>query len=307
VPGVLGGHNWQPMYYSPTSGLVYIPVHETAATLETEVGYKTMLGGVGVGVRLENFEFPDSPVQQKEVLGQLKGYLLAWDPVAGREAWRAPHPTFDNGGILSTAGNLVIQGDTDGFLNIYNATTGEQLWRYDVDSAVLGAPISWSAEGRQYISVIAGFGGGIALFGGRASWGASGPRHNKSRVLTFALDGQAHLVPSEPAIALTTRSPPPQFAAAARIKVGENAFNRTCANCHGYSAISGGVVPDLRHSPALADATAWKAIAYDGVLVNAGMRGYKNQFSEQELEAVRAYVISRAEVESRFEKESAHP
>lgn len=69
----------------------------------------------------------------------------------------------------------------------------------------------------------------------------------------------------------------------------------------------GGVVPDLRHSPALADATAWKAIAYDGVLVNAGMRGYKKQFSEQELEAVRAYVISRAEVESRFEKESAYP
>ena len=53
---------------------------------------------------------------------------------------------------------------------------------------------------------------------------------------------------------------------------------------------------------ALGDAVTWKAIAYDGSLGSAGMRGYKAVFSAQEIEAIRAYVISRAEVEARFEK-----
>jgi quinohemoprotein ethanol dehydrogenase len=195
----------------------------------------------------------------------------------------------------------VVQGDTDGFLNIYNATNGQRLWRYDVGSGVLGAPITWSAGGRQYVSVIAGFGGGIALFGGRASWGENGPRHNKSRVLTFALDGHALLAPRPTEPPRPPLTPPAQFATVAGIKIGETAFNRTCANCHGFDAISGGVVPDLRYSAALADPATWKSIAYDGMLGAAGMRGYKGVFSEQEVEAIRAYVISRAQVDARFE------
>jgi alcohol dehydrogenase (cytochrome c)/quinohemoprotein ethanol dehydrogenase len=295
IPGTLGGHNWQPMAYNSQTGLVYIPVHETSTVLLNDPSYKALPNAFNGGVDLRGQALPDDPANK---VAALKGYLLAWDPVAGKEVWRAANPTFDNGGVLSTAGNLVVQGDTEGFLNIYDARTGRKLWNFDAGSGIVAAPISWSAKGRQYISLVVGFGGGVALFGGEGAWGASGPRRNKSRVLTFALDGKASLPPREQTMQAPV-GPPPQFANARMLEEGEQAFNRTCLMCHGPAAVSGGVLPDLRHSPAIADADTFFAIVHGGILGDAGMPSFKRSFTPAQIEAVRGYIISRARMDAK--------
>ena len=61
-------------------------------------------------------------------------------------------------------------------------------------SAILAAPITYEAQGKQYITVLAGYGGSSGLYAGEANWGPDGPRHNKSRVLTFALGPKVRVV-----------------------------------------------------------------------------------------------------------------
>ena len=78
--------------------------------------------------------------------------LLAWNPVTQKPAWKITTPAPWNGGTLVTAGGLVFQGHIDGTFNAYDATTGKQVWSYPAGNAVLGAPISYSVNGTQYIS-----------------------------------------------------------------------------------------------------------------------------------------------------------
>jgi alcohol dehydrogenase (cytochrome c)/quinohemoprotein ethanol dehydrogenase len=64
--------------------------------------------------------------------------------------------------------------------------------------------------------------------------------------------------------------------------------------CHGDSAFSGGVLPDLRHSVALSDPNLWQSIVHDGVRSANGMVSFGGQMSPAEIETIRAYVIHRA-------------
>jgi outer membrane protein assembly factor BamB len=63
--------------------------------------------------------------------------LLAWDPVKQKEAWHFDYPGLWNGGILTTAGNLVVQGNATGALAAYRADTGQKLWSMSTQSAVM--------------------------------------------------------------------------------------------------------------------------------------------------------------------------
>src|SRR5262249_58216907 len=94
-----------------------------------------------------------------------KGALLAWDPVRQKAAWRAPLDTIWNGGALSTAGGLVFQGAADGWIFAYDAAGGQRLWRYDAGLGVIAAPATYTVRGRQYVSVLVGYGGSAAIWG----------------------------------------------------------------------------------------------------------------------------------------------
>jgi len=61
-----------------------------------------------------------------------------------------------NGGILTTAGNLVIQGNAVGFLSAYRADTGEKLWSMSAQSAIVAAPVTYEVDGEQYVAVLSG-------------------------------------------------------------------------------------------------------------------------------------------------------
>lgn len=294
MPGGIGGHNWQPMSYSARTRLVYIPTQEVGGLYKPTPEFTRRPVGTNLGLDLNMMEMPKDPRVLKAAMAVSKAYLLAWDPVAQREVWRAPNPGIVNGGVLSTAGDLVFQGDSDGKFNAYDAVNGIRLWSFDAQDTVMAAPISYMVKGRQYISVVVGFGGAVALVGGQSAWGPNGPRHNKSRVLTFALDGTAKALPPAAPIRFTPVLSVPAVGTPAMAEGGRLLYLNSCAVCHGASAKSAGVLPDLRRSAAITDGATFYAIVGQGALSDRGMVSFARNYDRAQIETIRAYLASRA-------------
>jgi quinohemoprotein ethanol dehydrogenase len=293
MPGPSGGHNWEPMSFSPSTGLVYIPAQELPFPYLRDPNFEPHALAVNMGIDQAKTSLPQDPKSKAQALAGLKGYLTAWDPVAGREVWRAPYAGPWNGGVLATAGNLVFQGSAAGELIAYRASDGRKLWSFAAQTGVIAAPMTFAVEGKQYVSVLAGWGGVFPLVAGELSF-KSGRQVNRSRVLTFALGGHAQLPPpvhSEPSYL-----PPPTIAVNATLaSEGAVQYARRCGSCHGDAAVSGGLVPDLRFTPALANDALWKAIIEDGALAGSGMIAFKSELTRRQEDALRAYLIKRAQ------------
>ena len=279
MPGPDGAHSWHPMAYNPKTGLVYIPAQEIGKSFTPVKDFKPSEIGWNLGV-----DVAGTP-------GAKKGYLLAWDPVAQKEAWRSEHVGPWNGGIATTAGNLVIQGDATGHLNAYRADTGEKLWSIDCQSPIMAAPVSYEVNGEQYIAVLSGFGSAFSLQAGKQA-AQSGNIRNISRVLAFKIGGTATLPVAAPMQQLVL-NPPPATADAATVTAGEQLFGRYCAACHGEYAVGGGVVPDLRASSFLGNDFFYE-IVLNGAMKDAGMAPFKAVLDKDSATAIRAYVIQRA-------------
>ena len=197
-----------------------------------------------------------------------------------------------NGGMLTTAGNLVVQGDAAGNFNVYRADSGEKLWSTRRRRAVMAGPVTYEVNGEQYIAVMAGWGGGFPLLEGKEA-AKSGNLRNVSRVLAFKVGGTATLPAAAAggeARARIRRRRPPIAATVAR---GEHLFGQYCSVCHGESAVGGGVVPDLRASSFLGN-DFWYEIVLNGAMKDAGMAPFKAVLDQKDAEAIRAYVIHRA-------------
>src|SRR5262249_55547238 len=165
-PMAFGGHNWHPMSYSPKTGLVYIPTHDIMGAYRSLPDFKVDPGGWNTGT-----DFNVSALPAKDAM---KGALVAWDPVNQKEVWRHPYALPWNGGLLSTGGNLVFEGTTDGRFVAYRASDGVQLWESLTGTGVIAAPVTYLLDGKQYVSVLAGGGGAFALAAGEAARGAGG-------------------------------------------------------------------------------------------------------------------------------------
>jgi len=279
MPGPDGGHSWHPMAYNPNTGLVYIPAQEIGKSFTPVKDFQTSSIGWNLAV-----DVAGTP-------GAKKGYLLAWDPVKQKEAWRSDYIGPWNGGILTTSGNLVVQGDAAGNLNAYRADTGEKLWSFSVQSPIMAAPVSYEVNGEQYIAVLSGFGSAFSLQAGRVA-AQSGNLRNISRVLAFKIGGTAALPPAPPEQKLVL-NPPPATADAATVAAGEQLFGRYCSACHGENAVGGGVVPDLRASTFLGNDFFFE-IVLNGAMKDAGMAPFKAVLDQKDATAIRAYVIQRA-------------
>ena len=141
LPGALGAHSWQAMAFNPKTALVYIPAQEIPMSYASVKNYAPTPIGWNVGTATTN-------------LPNVKGYLVAWDPVHQKEAWRANYLGPWNGGILTSAGNLVVQGNAAGDLSAYRADSGQKLWSMFAQSPVMAAPITYEVNGEQYIAVL---------------------------------------------------------------------------------------------------------------------------------------------------------
>jgi PQQ-dependent dehydrogenase (methanol/ethanol family) len=303
VPGPLGAHSWQPMSYSPLTGLVYIPVNDVGFKYKSAEHFEFKKLASNYGVDVVAAGMPQDPKIKKAILDTVKGKLVAWDPVQQKQTWAIERPGPWNGGVLSTAGNLVFEGTAGGSFEAYRADTGEKLWSFSAQTGVMAGPVAYLANGEQYVAVLAGWGGVFPLATGEVSW-KSGRVRNISRMLAFKLGGKASLPPL-PEVEEPVLKPPLSRASAATIHQGEQLYQRTCAACHGDVAVSGGVLPDLRYSGTL-DNDQWFYVVLDGVLQSKGMVSFKSEVSREDAAAIRAYVIFRAN-QSLAEAKTAAP
>jgi quinohemoprotein ethanol dehydrogenase len=220
----------------------------------------------------------------------VEGRLIAWDPVAQREVWRAEQVTAWNGGTLTTAGNLVFAGTADGRFVAYHAETGAQLWEAPAGTGVIAAPVTYEVDGEQYVTVMAGWGGAFPLAYGEA--GAKAGVTSVGRALTFKLGGTATL---PPAIPYVSTPPAPLFevaADAAALREGGVAYHEWCAVCHGLKVVGGGVIPDLRHAVAETHAR-WDDVVRGGVRAQAGMPSFADVLDERQSRLIQQYVMQR--------------
>ena len=116
---------------------------------------------------------------------------------------------------------------------------------------------------------------------------------NVSRVLTFKL-GATGSLPEVDWKPVVTFNPPEQTASDETIQKGFGLYQSICMGCHGLNAVSGLLITDLRGSGFLHDAASWDSVVRDGVLREKGMASFAQQVSEEESQAIRAYVIQQA-------------
>ncbi len=276
-PNMWGAHSAQPMAYNPGTRLVYIPA----------VNVPDVVTWQGDG------EYTDTLEMFDEVDGKphIPGMLIAWDPVTQSEKWSVPHDVAFNGGVLTTAGNLVFQGDADGVFSAYNAQTGERLWSVATGSAISAAPVTYSLDGQQHVLIPVGAGSGIQF--AYPSFTAGRKTIGKTRLMSFSLEGKATM-PDSTYIAPQLPELPPLTASAETIEQGRELFAaKECSGCHGKGAVArvGGTVPDLRYTDK-ATYLQWDGIVIGGARSAKGMPAFK--LSTEEAGAIRAWVLSRA-------------
>ena len=292
VPGALGAHNWQPMAFSPQTGFAYIPANRAVFGYSDPKSFKVQPGRWNLGLGAPGAAASDDPAAFAAVRKMLGGRLIAWDPVGQKEAWGFDYSEPWNGGILTTAGKLVFQGDTRGNLRAFAADTGKVLWEKNLGIAIMAAPVTFEHDGEQYVAVVGGYGGAYALTS--AFNDNPGPRPN-GRLFVFRIGGKAEM-PKIAKLAPAPANPPADTFAPAQIARGDAVFARECWVCHGPGAASSGVVPDLRRSAMLASAEAWNSIVIGGALKDRGMISFSQTLSASDAEDVRAYVGQRAKL-----------
>ena len=262
-PGPLGGHNWQAMSFSPKTGLVYLPAQDNGRYYEASkdaaiTPLEWNLGLQPIGRNIEKFDIP------------YKGRLLAWDPVARKPRWTVEYGAYWNGGTLATAGNLVFQGTAAGDFIAYNASTGDKLWSAYAGTGIVAPPVTYMIDGKQYVSVMAGWGGAFT----RRS-------RNYGRILTFAIGGKAAPLTRT---ALRRVTAIPSNASQADIAAGAKIYAAYCVRCHSTAT----VLPDLRRStPAVLNGL--EKIVHDG-FVDRGMPAFP-EIDKTMVAQLRAYLL----------------
>lgn len=155
APSFLGAKNWMPMAYSPDTELFYVPANEWGMDLWNEpITYKKGAAYLGAG-------FTIKPLNEDYI-----GALRAVDPESGKVVWEYKNNAPLWGGVMTTGGGLVFTGTPEGFLKAFDDKTGEELWKFQTGSGVVGCPVTWEQDGEQFIAVPSGWGGAVPLWGG---------------------------------------------------------------------------------------------------------------------------------------------
>ncbi|TXS96467.1 PQQ-dependent dehydrogenase, methanol/ethanol family [Parahaliea maris] len=275
-PSAYGGHNWPPMAWSPETRLVYIPARE----------YGFVWGSDRITWFMTGHDV--STLTDRDLEGKLYGQLLAWDPVLQRAAWTVKFDTLTNGGVLATAGDLVINGSEDGYLRFFNAKNGEQLHEIFFGTGIIAPPISYSVGDEQYIALGVGWNGPKAEPLGPDT---TSKYSNAGRLVVLKLDGSEVEPADKIQLQPFMRDDKPQDADL--IAEGVARYQQHCAICHGVVG-EDTVVPDLRRmSQGVFD--AFDLIVLQGLMEAGGMASFGDVLDTEDTKAIRAYLVDWAQ------------
>lgn len=294
TPSPWGAHNWHAMSFNPNTGLVYLPTIHIRAEFTDERyddNWKSVAFEGGTAVDYAKGQNP------RDYLGSLQ----AWDPVQQKAVWSVPQPYAWASGTLTTAGNLVFQGDPQGKLTAYDARTGKTLWQFDAGLGISAPPITYKLAGKQYVSILVGYGGGYSgrILPGAENLGWAYGVHTR-RLLTFSTSGkdsgdiqQPPPYHPEPIVEAGFDIDPKLASDGAGLYI-----QHACYGCHGIDTIAGGMAPDLRASAVLLSEMepVFAAIVKDGQRVSRGMPAYPD-ITREELLALRHYIREQAHLE----------
>ena len=288
--GALGGHNWQPMAYSPKQDLVYIPAMVSRGSYADAQGFSFEQGAWNTGMRRAAGGPSAAKLAAPAAVAAAArerpmGELIAWDPSLAKPRWTVRYPQPWTSGVLATGGGLVFHA-AGHELAAYDAATGKPLWTYDTGANAIAPAMTYALGGQQYVALMVGYGGAGGM-------GGDQPRQ-KGRLLVFRLGGTLK-PPAYPAPAVL---PPLDLSAAEPSKGnadhGAAIYGQFCGTCHG-----GGVfLPNLPRSPAILSQAGFKAIVHDGAKKDQGMAPFARFLSEGDVEDVRAYLLWKARTDS---------
>ncbi len=157
-PSAMGAKNQPPVTWSPKTKLVYIPGNHTCMTYEPfQVEYTA--GQPYVGATLNIFPAGHDVKTGEKNNSTDMGSFTAWEPTTGTIAWNISEPFSLWGGLVATAGDVVIYGTLEGYLKVRDANTGAELYRFKTPSGIIGNVSTWEYKGKQYVGVLSGLGG----------------------------------------------------------------------------------------------------------------------------------------------------
>jgi PQQ-dependent dehydrogenase (methanol/ethanol family) len=144
LPGANGGVEWSPMAFNPKTRLVYAANLHQPMTYHVEEakypGGKLWLGGA----------FKVIPSEKQW------GRLAAVNVDTGKLAWKVDTEQPLIGGVLATAGDLVFNGEGNGYFRAFDAATGKKLWEFQCGAGVNAPAVTYMVGGKQYVAVAAG-------------------------------------------------------------------------------------------------------------------------------------------------------
>ena len=310
LPATGLGGGWFPLSYDAQTGLVYISAYEVKRIPGGAEGPNGAgLEASGLAATLERQNIGGSAKggngQYRDYAPLAHGKLVAYDPIKQRPRWIATLPLEINGAPLSTAGNIVFQGDASGYLTAYAADTGKVLWSVKTGSAIQATPVTYVINGEQYVLMAAGLGGGYRLFGSPSSMSTLEDKRGPARLFAFKLSGRAAMPPIQPYIPPIPQ-PPQQSGSAAQIALGARVYDKFfCQKCHSPEAdgsgawVLNGEVPDLRYMPADVH-QQFMAVVLGGTHHEQGMPQFsvpigqpliRTSMTAEEAEALHDYII----------------
>ena len=281
-PSQAGGHSWHPMSYNPEHQLVYIPVLENTRVFKHDPNWKYRPGKANHAM--------DIDTEPRKDVRRYQGGLIAWDPIERKRVWVVDHTSIINGGTLASAGDLVFQGNADGEIVAYEARTGERLWSYFTGTAIMAPPVTYLVNGVQYVSVVAGWGGGM---GQRIPPGDKATEYFQEGILyTFKLDGEGERLELVKNPRANPTGPDLEFEVdVAKAAKGRDLYVHNCSRCHGPLDGRAGSIPDLTASPqAIHD--VWQSIVHDGIFASVkGMPKFEGDLNREEISLIQHYVV----------------
>jgi glucose dehydrogenase len=161
-PAIDGGHSWNAGSYSQQTKLFYRVANEWCMylTVAPKGGGTTITAGSETRV-LEPFV---QAFMNAEWVGtnppgdKTHGRITARDPVTGKITWEKRYDIIPHSALMTTAGGLLFNGTTDGWVEALDARTGDVLWRFNNGSGHNGGIISYAVDGKQYVAVAVGHG-----------------------------------------------------------------------------------------------------------------------------------------------------